>query len=502
MMLSFLLLLPAAPGPIAPIPSAPALLSRQGADVFESKLAEAGEDVDKLWELQKWCKEQGRNSDARKILKKIVSIDGSDESAHKALGHHFYDGKWFTSRTELSVYRRKEEKRMREEKGLIRMGDEWVPIAEAPFRRMGWVKDEESGRYMSPGRLARKAEEAKLKAEGYQQQDLNWISPDDFDKWRQGLYKCGDKWLTPEEADAYHSKLTTPWRIPTEKRHFILMSTCRREAAWLAAWWADQSYPDLVRVYGVEPAEPPTVVVVDGVQQYNTLAAGSPEQGILPSETSGWSSIHYAFFGELLFDTSSTPPEYNGSGICYYDEGDPQLKPYGQHAVRHAAALSYAEKIDPSWDAVSLMMTGLASGGQAQLGSFWSEKRIPIWMRYGAASFVERYFTDSYAENKDWPSQWALQNLSKIGGLRPLKDFFAMGPDPNDVPNSEKWLSEGGLVVSFILNGGNSKVGAAHEAFKQALKAAGPTDEAVKALEQALLDSEEDLRKFAARLEG
>ncbi len=493
---SLLLTLPAALAPAAPAPLPPAILG-QDADEYDTKLAEAGEDVDKLWELQKWCKEQGRNSDARKVLKKIVSIDGENEAARKALGHHFYDGKWFSSRTELSVYRRAEEKRMRDEKGLIRMGDEWVPIAEAPFRRMGWAKDEETGRYLSPGRTALKVQEAKYREEGYQQQDLNWVHPDDFDKWREGLWKCGEEWKTAEEADAYHANIATAWRIPSEKRHFVLMSTCKREAAWLAAWWADQTYSDLVRLYGVKPHEAPTVVVVNGVDQYNTVAAGSQELGIPPSENSGWSSIHHAFFGEMLFDATSGSPEYNGSGVCYYDENDPKLKPWGQHAVRHAAALSYAEKIDPSWDAISRMVSNAGSGGQAALGNFWEEKKIPMWMRYGGASFVERYFHDPYAENKDWATQWPPGLHKEAGGPRPLKDVFATGLDAADMPGSSKWLNETGLVVSFILNGRNADVSAAHGAFKQALKSGGDTEAAVEALQEALLKHEGEPRKYA-----
>ena len=45
--------------------------------------------------------------------------------------------------------------------------------------------------------------------------------------------------------------------------------------------------------------------------------------------------------------------QFRGAGVCYWDTLTESLAPYGQHAVRHAAAQSYVEAIDPSWNAVS-----------------------------------------------------------------------------------------------------------------------------------------------------
>ena len=492
-------LLLALPVTLAPAPAAvrPVPFSLQEVDEYETKVTEAGQDVAKLWELQLWCKEQGRNSDARKVLKMIVEIDGTHEEARKALGHHFYDNQWFSSRTELSAYRRAEEKRMLDEKGLVRMGEDWVPIAEAPFIRMGWTKDEESGRYISPGAAARKAEAAKFLEQKYQQQDLTWISPDEFDKWREQLWKCGDDWLDTDQANLYHAKLASPWRVPSQEKHFVVVSTCNRSAVDWSAWWADQTYGDLTRIFGLQPSSAPRVTVVNGVEQYNQMAAGSPDAGIPPSELSGWSSIHYAFFGELLFDASYGTPEYDGGGICYYDEKDPNLQPYGQHAVRHAAALSFIESIDPSWDAVSKMMASAGSGGQPQLGAFWEEKKIPLWMRYGAASYVERYFIDQNAENPNWAFEWSLNNLKTAGGMRPLTELFEFQLDPGNPTGSARWLSECGLVVSFIVNGKNAEVAAAHGAFKQALRSGEPTIATQTGLREALVKNEAAIRKYA-----
>ncbi|MBK9388624.1 MAG: hypothetical protein IPN34_27750, partial [Planctomycetes bacterium] len=95
--------------------------------------------------------------------------------------------------------------------------------------------------------------------------------------------------------------------------------------------------------------------------------------------------MHYAFFAEAWFDFTQEPPLHRGAGVAFSEPTDPVLAPYGTFSVRHAAAQSFVEAIDPSWRALSSVPTqGLVAN------AFWSEKRIPRWLRYGAASYVER----------------------------------------------------------------------------------------------------------------
>lgn len=470
-------------------------------DEYETKLAEAGEDTAKLWELQTWCKEQGRNSDRRKILKKIIEVDPDHTEARKALGHHFYADQWFSTRTELAAYRRKEEREMAE-KGLVRFGDEWVSGKEAPFMRMGWVKDEASGVWASPARVEELAREATLRSEGHQQQQQGvWIHPDDFEKWRQGLWKCGEDWLEVAAADEYHSEINRPWRVVSDNGngHFVLVTTSPNSAAQWGAWWAEQTYKDLVDLFGVEPARLMPVYMMGSVEMYNMLATGSPENGIPPVEgQNGWSAIHYAFFADNFY--TGSPLRFEGGGICYYDHDDESLAPFGQHAVRHAAALSYMDAIDPSWEMVSKVVEAAATGnpGGAAGGDFWGEKSLPIWLRYGAASFVERYFLDSSAENPNWPMEWTMGNL---GGLRPLGELYGMALDAAAAEESAKLIKEAGLVVAFISRGGNAAVDAASEKLKTSLEAGEGVEVAVEGLQQALIENEAALRSWAG-LEG
>jgi predicted secreted protein len=497
LLVSLSLLAPATVEPVPPAP-APATRAQDPDPEYAQRLADAGEDTGKLWDLAEWCKERDLREERKSTLLKIIEIDGDHEQARKALGHRQYDGKWFESYSALSKYRREEEKRM-EEQGLVRFNDGWAPAADVPFLRMGWEKDP-SGNWTHPAELARRQEDARLSSEGWTRQGMTWVSPEDQAKVDEGLWKCGEDWLPLEEANEYHSQLLQWWESPGE--HFVLLATVPRAAdgtgavAW-ATWWADQCWEDLARATGVQPTQPPSVLVLNSLQQYNTFAAGDQGQQIPPSEITGASSVHFAFLADALFDPRVQPPMWRGMGVCFWDRADEAMAVWGQYAVRHAAALSYLEAVDPSWETIS---NAVANPGNMQVAAFWNEKKLPRWLHYGIASYCERYAKDPQAgEGGDpWAFRaWAIQNLRAGGELQPLEQIFSMNLDPNDPAGSVRRIHEAGLLVSFVLDGGCEPVSAAHEALKQALAAGEDTAEQVQALQQALADHLDELKAYA-----
>lgn len=496
-LLSLLAPLALAPAPVAPstAPQAALEMTASGVDEAEIKkrLADAGDDVRKLWDVQLWLRSEGLEDQARGVLERILEVDEDHEEAHRALSHHSYDGKWFETYSALSAYRRAEEKRMAE-KGLVRYGSDWAPEADVPYLRMGWVRDA-SGEWVDQRALDAAAHDERMREQGYQQQDLTWVHPDEFDKWREGLWKCGEEWKTTEEANAYHSSLATWWEFPSKQ--FVIASTCARETVQWAGWHADQTATDLVRAFGIKPERPPIVVTLSSLQQYNDFAAGDQAAGRSPADVEGFSSLHYAFFADAWFDTSASPPTFEGAGICYWDTQDPNLSPFGLHAVRHAAAQSWLEAIDPSWNTVSLTVAGQQP---LDANAFWAEKRIPRWLRYGAASYVERYFEDRNAGdegNPMWAREWAIENLRRQGGLRGVEDVIAFELSLGDVEGSTKLIHEAGLLVAFILDGDCAPVREAHQAFKADFRAGKDTTESARALGEALVKNQKALRRFA-----
>jgi hypothetical protein len=467
----------------------------------DAKIAAAGKDVAKLLELAESYAGSGMQGSAEKVYRKVLELDANHEVAHKALRHQRYDGKWFESFTELAKYKREETARMKAQ-GLALAGDKWVPEAEAPYIKMGWLKND-SGVYVHPAELARAKQVAAWKEAGYQfrADDSSWVAPADQAQWVALKWKCGDDWLDLAGANEYHARLGQWWKL--EGAHFSVWTTCDWEGGNYARWYADQIHAELLRLYGVAPATKPHFIVLDSLQQYNEASGGQPP---LLAEADGYSSLHGAYFADRYVDTTVTPPEFRACGVSYWERRSDKLKAWGPFWLRWAAAQSYAEAIDPSPRALSDFVTNAAAGSGTPPGSgaFWSEKKIPRWLRYGGASYVERYLRNPEAAAGADP--WTLRSfafgeLKKVGKLRPLAEIFAFELDLAKAEDSTRLYEEAGLVVAYLLDGaeGEKDLAKAHATFKQALASGSKADAdaAVKALQTALVKHEADIRKFA-----
>ncbi len=357
---------------------------------LEAKLAAAGKDVAKLLELASSYVTAAQEDAAKKVFKKVLELDPNNEAAHKGLRHQLYDKKWFESFAELSKYKREEAAKMKA-KGLARFKDEWVPEAELPFLNMGWTKDEK-GAFQNPHRLARAKQVAEWTAAGYEfrADDNSWIAPDDSEKWaRQAL-----------EVRRRVGRHGQGQRVPRQDR--ARLGARRRalrgrddhatgRAATPRAGTPTRSGPSCVRIFGVEPPEKPHVIVLNSLEQYNLVAGNTP---LLP-EFEGYSSLHGAYFADLYFDDEAKPPQFLGCGVSYWVRKDPKGEIWGPLWLRWAAAQSFVDAIDPSWGAIGDRIAGAGTVDQAAFATaFWCEKKIPRWLRYGAASYVERFQKD------------------------------------------------------------------------------------------------------------
>lgn len=475
------------------------LEARDDAEV-DAKIAAAGRDVAKLLELATSSAAAGRDDVAKKVYKKILEIDANHEAAHKALNHQLYDKKWFESFAELAKYKRDEAAKMKT-KGLARFKEEWVPEADVPFLNMGWTKGDK-GAWVNPIEVAHEKQVAEWKAAGFQYRadDNSWIAPDDLAHWTALEWKCGDQWLDMAKANEYHSKLGQWWEL--DGAHYVVWTTCEWDAGHWASWDADKTHPELLRLFGIEPANKPHLLILNSLEQYNRGTGGDPP--LIP-ESEGISSLHGAYFADGYFDFHAKPPQFLGAGVSYWDRKDAKLKVWGAWWLRWAAAQSYIEAIDPSWAAVGERIANEGRGDLASFAApFWSEKKIPRWLRYGAASYVERFMKNPEAvEGADpWNiREFAFGEVKKAGGLHKLDDIFAFKLDTTDITNSGRLYHEAGLLVSFLLDGakGHKELASKHEAFKSVLKSGSKADvtAAAGALQKELAKNEVQIKKFA-----
>ncbi|MEZ6002845.1 MAG: hypothetical protein R3F33_01550 [Planctomycetota bacterium] len=131
------------------------------------------------------------------------------------------------------------------------------------------------------------------------------------------------------------------------------------------------------------------------------------------------------------------------------------------------------------------------------------EKAMPAWLRYGAAVYAERYFFDKAVEaagdggDPFWARTWSKQNLEGRGGLRPVAEILKGAPDPAKVEDSQRWLIEAGLLVSFLVDGGNEAAGEALTAMQNALREGHLKPSHLRNLEAVLTEHEAEVQAYA-----
>lgn len=477
-MLHLLLTLAAAPIP-APALETPPLLAPD--EPYEERLKAAGENPKKLWDLVIWCEDTEREKEARSVLRRLVRVDPDHLEARKRLGHLRYDGQWFTTEKKLEQYKAKEEERLARERGYVKYKRQWVHPDDVPFLERGLVRGPD-GQWWTEGDLQK--HEA-----GWSRQDLVWVAPEEAEKVEQGLWKCGEDWLELAAADRYHARIGTPWRIPSD--HLVLRTTGKRETATAAIDQMERAFPDMVRLFGRAPASPVEVFLAGSGVELGELCAGG-RGGLPPVETRGLIESMEAVFTESWYDPEAET--WHGMGASWWDPSEPNGDKFGVHRARFALGLSFVEAVDPSPKAVGKLLKKKGPH-EGYADSYYAEKALPAWLRWGAAIYASRYYLDQ-AANPTWVREWSVDNLKRRGGLPSfLREVFEMELTGRE-PDARATLAAG-LVVAFVLDGDCPPVRAAHAELKAALRAGDDPAKALGKLREAVEEHEKDLRAFA-----
>ena len=454
---------------------------------FKEKLKAAGKDPAKLWELYGWTLEDEERKKYRKrVLKAVIKADPDHAEARGALGHIEYEGKWFETQRALDRHMEK----VAEERGLVKFGDRWVPALDVPFLLKGLEKDE-FGDWVDPVAI-------KRLADGWKQQDLNWIQPEDFPKMEEGLWKCGDEWMSLDQANEWHDDFESPWVIPTTRA--LVWATTDRETAMLAAKQAELAWFDMQKVFGYESGLPVPFMVVKDQAEFLRFMDGDPDYDIPQVDPLGVSGHSRAAFADLWFDLEEG--KYNGMGATYWDAADPNGASYGIHDARFAYGLSYVETLDPTAGAIANALAG-ADGEEVDPGSFLSERfstqRIPRWFRWGAANYASRWFKDQTVAkggNPRWAFEWSASNLKTQGGLADLDDVFEFEVRL-ETDNSAALILSAGLLVAYIVDGGNADFSRLLKELQQGLQKGQDVANIFEEIRKQLAESEEQIRAFA-----
>jgi len=453
---------------------------------YEKRKKEAGEDVEKLWKLHEWCEAYGLKSEARSTLRAVLKVDPADKKAHELLGHVFFDDKWFDSAKKVDEYKKKQLEAQAKATGKVIFKGELVDPADVPFLTKGMTKDA-SGKWVD-------TETQKKIAEGWVRQDQTWIPPAEAENIAKGLWKCGDKWLTTEEADKFHADVAHWWTVSNER--FVVYSTCPRKNVEAALEQCERAYRELMRTYGKTPEAALPVIVLKSKEQYDSFATG--DEGIQPVEVGpnpevAPSSLHGAFLADALVLFANLGQTF--PGVTYWDSSSEASTNFSRMFTRHAAGQSYAEALDPSPKALAKLLKG--EGANSYSEQFWKEKQLPQWFRYGAAAYAERYLLNSMVSAGGNPNElreWSVTNITNKGGLDSLDRIFKFDVTPE---SSGKLINESGLLVAFALDGKCVEVQAKLGALKEAIKTNKEIPKAAQALADEIKKNEPKLRVWA-----
>lgn len=457
---------------------------------LDKLLAEAGSDAQKLWDLSLWCKSTQREAAATRVLKRLLRVAPDDARARDALGHRFAKGQWFSTQASFERFQASQDPARAAAKGHIEFKGLWMHPEERALVGKGWVKEQETGLWVTPA-------DKKRFTEGWTRQDLEWISAGETAQLDRGLWRVDGEWIDARTADQRHARLDAMWRIPSAD--VLLYSTTSRATSLRALEHMSRAMDDLRKVFGAEPVLPIPVALLCDEAQYDRFAFGDHDGRRRATHGGRLQTIHHAFFAESFFERVEGKLEFRGMGAGFWDALAPGGDLYGVHAARLAAGLSYVDALDPSPKAVR---QALAAAGPARgfFEAYEAEKKLPAWLRWGAAVYAERYFKDErVAADGDpwWARKWSLENLARKGGLEPLADVFAFRLNPDQREASQRLLIEAGLVVSFLVDGPVPEVRRAHDEFKAAMIAGSLHPKYVQALRDALVAHESELAAYA-----
>lgn len=383
-----------------------------------------------------------------------------------------------------------------EARGWVERGGVWVSPGEIARVRAGDRRDPETGLWTTRA-------DGRREDRGAVRVDDAWVDGDDTAKLERGLYPVGGDWCDLEQANRRHSRLDTPWVIPTA--FATIHATTDRSTAVAALVHMARAVPELERALGIVPPLPLDVVLTRTEEQADRLAFGAPDGRRAPLHGAGRHVIYGGWFAERRFDREGPRFVYDGAGVGVWNADVLHGDAFGVHSARLAYALSWVDAVDPCPEASKAARKD--GPGPDFLAEREAEKRLPPWLSWGAAVYAERFYRDTSIDlaatpdaNPWWTRAWSLSNLEAAGGLGDMASVFEVHMDPARAEEARLQLLRAGTLVAFVLDGDCEPVRAAHTALRAALVEAGlegPVDQdLVRALEDAIRAHEGALRAF------
>lgn len=213
---------------------------RTAKELYESRKKSADEkSADSMYELGKWCKENGLVVESLEAFRKALAVDTNHAEARAALGYVRKDGRWMRkSQAEAAAAAEPERKPERRSAGAAVSLDTGF-LEDAGF-------EERNGEWLSM------REKSKVK-DGLRRYKGRYYPPNVVEKMQQGFVQVGGDWLSYEEADRLHDTWDTAWELSSV--HYDIRSDWPRSEIEDLFEQLEQNYREYARVLGGPPEQ-------------------------------------------------------------------------------------------------------------------------------------------------------------------------------------------------------------------------------------------------------
>jgi len=403
----------------------------------EKQAALDASDADGLYDLALWAKKKGLTTESKRLLRKVIKIAPDHGKARKTLGYVLYEDEWIKER-DLAKIKRKKEEAANAEKGMVKVGGEWVKKEDLALAKRGVVKVK--------GVWWRLEDSKKLK-KGYalHPETGTWIREKDLEKAAKGLFQVNGKWVPLEKADTYHKGWSSPWVLQTRdvtlvtdydlKKAKEIMGEAETAMVYVTKLLWDPRLPlprrVLLRVYSKAP-------------DYREYSSQTDETG-------------FSAFG------------------CFAAVGDPQ----------HPIGVIYGE---PSWGPYYLRHAAGMGTSLVLLGS--ADTNVINWIHTGFGSYVERYSNLAHSKHfgRQFESKGGIKNLSRFWtGFRISSD---------DDQDTLAWnIYQAGYLIRYLSLTKDKRLTLRLDGLREAILSNKAKDKtkALKELERAIQGAQSDV---------
>jgi hypothetical protein len=319
-------------------------------ELLEREKALKSRDVDGMYELGVWAKENGLVREGETLLKKVLRVDRNHVKANEALGNEMVNGKWIDA-ADAAKARAKELEKVYKARGWKEHKGEWMSPAAHHRAKTEMVQVQ--------GHWVTENQRKKIEAENLTWVEGEWYTPEEKARIDAGERRRGGKWKEVLELDTTHRELSNPWIV---KGEFVeIRSNARHKDVARVLVAAENAYRTLSDIFGedhrdlYDDKKGPLIIILGRTNEdYRFLGTTAPR-----GDRESYRSSGYGQF----FAASYEPGR--GAACTYYIDQPAHMGPWTAAAVTHgfvARMTDYNKTNERTLDALSGYVAGCDEG--------------------------------------------------------------------------------------------------------------------------------------------